>query len=363
MAKRVNQQLIADKLQVSRATVSRCFTNHPGINPETRGKVFKLAAALGYNHLEPRTGKGRRKSSPNRYGVLICTDVESYESTDYQSPGENLIAGLSEFSQLNNLLMEIHCVDPSEKTLTDPSYAKIETLGRREWDGVVLVYPFPETIVDELNLQVPVVSLVEQYSGTPVNCVDVDHHRGIALILRRLSDLGHKRIGFMTHRYGFDANWALRRHSAYVEEMTRLGLMVDPANVLNVRPTDRLVPEEAYAKALERTRYGVTAWVCAADHQAYGLISFFQQHGVKTPADVSVTGFDGIEKPDWAPELTTAVIPYYEIGQIGGRRLEDLAQKRFGSAQHVMLDCTLREGETVGPATSGSATSGPAAIN
>ncbi|MGE9294975.1 MAG: helix-turn-helix domain-containing protein, partial [Puniceicoccales bacterium] len=34
--KEVNQQVIADALNLSRATVSRCFTNHPGINPETR---------------------------------------------------------------------------------------------------------------------------------------------------------------------------------------------------------------------------------------------------------------------------------------------------------------------------------------
>jgi DNA-binding LacI/PurR family transcriptional regulator len=37
---------------MSRATVSRCFTNHPGISPETRAKVFDLASRLGYSHME-----------------------------------------------------------------------------------------------------------------------------------------------------------------------------------------------------------------------------------------------------------------------------------------------------------------------
>ena len=215
---------------------------------------------------------------------------------------------------------------------------------------MLLVYPFPATVVDELNQLMPVVSLVEQYSGTPVNCVDVDHHRGIAAIVRCLSKFGHQRIGFLTDDCGVDANWALRRHSAYVEEMTRLGLLTDPANVLNVRPGERLDPEATYTRALERTRYGVTAWVCAADYQAYGLISFFMRHGVQVPSDVSVTGFDGIEPPNWAPQLTTVSIPYYEIGQIGAKRLEGLALKRFGSAQHIMLDCVIREGETIGAA-------------
>jgi DNA-binding LacI/PurR family transcriptional regulator len=99
MAKRINQQLIADKLQVSRTNVSRCFTNHPGINPETRGRVFKLAAALGYQHMHPRTQKGHGKTQTKRFGVLICTEVEPYLSTDYERPGERLIAGASDYAQ------------------------------------------------------------------------------------------------------------------------------------------------------------------------------------------------------------------------------------------------------------------------
>ncbi|EMI53435.1 LacI family DNA-binding transcriptional regulator [Rhodopirellula sallentina] len=349
MAKSVNQQLIADQLQISRATVSRCFTNHPGINPETRAKVFRLAAALGYNHLENRTGKNRRNADLNRVGVLICTKVEDYLSTDYQSPGELLIAGVSDYAQLNDSSIEIHYVDPSDKQLTDESYSKIQPLRQKEFDGLLLVYPFPTHVVDQLNLLFPVVSLVEQYSGTPINCVDVDHHRGISTIIGKLSELGHQRIGFLTHDYGMEAHWAMRRFSAYIEEMTRRGLMIDPANILNVRPDDRATVEETYQKALERTRYGVTAWVCAADHQAYGLISFLKEHGLSTPTDISVTGFDGIDSPDDSPQLTTVAIPYYEIGQIGYQRLQELASKRFGSAQHTMLDCALRDGETIGP--------------
>lgn len=350
MNKQVNQQLIADKLSISRATVSRCFTNHPGINPETRGKVFRLAAAMGYQHMVPRTGKSDVGAPPRQFGILICTEVDDYLNTDFESPGEKLIAGASDYAQSQDAVLDIHFVQPDENALSSPSYAKINALQKRQWDGLLLVYPLPNQVVDELCLRVPVVSLVEQYSDVPVNCVDVDHHRGIAAVIKRLHDSGHRRIGFLTHDYGVEAHWAMRRHSAYIEEMTRLDLMIDPADVINVQPSRRCPAEQAYAMALERTRYGVSAWVCAADHQAYGLISHFKQRGVRVPEEVSVTGFDGIQKPSWAPQLSTVMIPYYEIGQIGARRLADLVLKRFGSVQHVMLDCTLCEGETIGPA-------------
>ncbi len=352
MAKQVNQQLIADQLKLSRTTVSRCFTNHPGVNPETRGRVFKLAAAIGYNHLLPRTRNSRAETSSRQIGALICTSVEDYLNTDFESPGKNLLAGVSEFVQANRWNMDVHFVDPKDSRLTEPSYAKIDAISKRTWDGVILVYPFPQPVVDELSLLAPVVSLVEQYSGAPINCVDVDHHRGIAAIVRLLADEGHTRIGFLTQDYGIDANWALRRYSAFLEETTRLGLPVDPANVLNVRPDDRCSPNQAYERALMRTRYGVTAWVCAADHQAYGLVSFLQNHGLQVPTDVSVTGFDGIEKPDGAPQLTTVNIPYFEIGRIGCKRLSDLVEKRCGSAQHILHNCVIGQGQTVGPPAS-----------
>ena len=44
----MNQKEIAERLNLSRTTVSRCFTNHPKINPETRARVFELATELGY---------------------------------------------------------------------------------------------------------------------------------------------------------------------------------------------------------------------------------------------------------------------------------------------------------------------------
>jgi LacI family transcriptional regulator len=52
---KVNQQTLADRLGLSRATVSRCFTNHRAINPSTRARVFDLAAELGYRYMELRT--------------------------------------------------------------------------------------------------------------------------------------------------------------------------------------------------------------------------------------------------------------------------------------------------------------------
>ncbi|HET7536121.1 MAG TPA: LacI family DNA-binding transcriptional regulator [Candidatus Didemnitutus sp.] len=43
----VNQDLIAQKLGISRATVSRSLMNHPAISAEVRARVHAMAEKLG----------------------------------------------------------------------------------------------------------------------------------------------------------------------------------------------------------------------------------------------------------------------------------------------------------------------------
>jgi LacI family transcriptional regulator len=346
----INQQLIAERLKISRATVSRCFTNHPAINPKTRAKVFALASKMGYSHPEKRIENGGR-GAPKRlaFGVLICVDLPSFEQTAYGNPGQELLNGLSEMARVNEVRLDLHFVRPGDLHLDGPSYVKIFS-GRRRWDGVVLIYPFPKTVVDELMARYPVVSLVEQYGTTPLNCVDVDHHRGISRLVDRMYEMGHRRLGFFTWRYGVEASWALRRYSAFVERMVALGLKIDERDAINVGPRGAIEVAEAHERVAARVREGVTAWVCAADHQTFDLIPYLQSQGLSVPGDVSIAGFDGLAGPTTLPMVSTVQIPYHQIGVIGGRRLLDLINKRFDAAQHILLDCELRTGETIGPA-------------
>ena len=344
----VNQQLIAERLQISRATVSRCFTNHPGINPVTRARVFQVAAEVGYAHLEMRTSSTKKKTARMTFGVLICSDEEEYYRTDYQNPSEQILAGVTECAHLNGAKVEVHLVDPKARGLTDPSYLRIEKL-RRRWSGLLLVYPFPDSVLDQLAPIMPMVSLVEQFDHSGIDCVDVDHYKGISSAIECLVERGHRRIGFFTRRYEVEASWSFRRYAAFMEKMVRLRLPVSSKDVINMFPSRELSDEESIDHAAERSRAGVTAWVCAADHQAYDLVRGLRKRKMSVPGMVSVTGFDGIETPSDCPELATIQIPFREIGATGTQRLVERIRKRFGSAQHVLIDCPFRPGATVGP--------------
>jgi DNA-binding LacI/PurR family transcriptional regulator len=346
----VNQQRIADLLGISRTTVSRCFTNHPGINPVTRARVFDVASQMGYQHMEMRAPAKPRPVKTGTVGVLVCTEIEEYLRPDYESPGVQIYAGICEYAQLHKLKLELRYVNPADQTLEGPSYAQIEPLRQRDWDGLILIYPFPRNVVDSLSPLFPLVSMVEQYGTSSINCVDVDHFKGIALLINQLTALGHKRIGFYTKGYNVEPGWSFRRFSAYVEKTARLQHSLDWRDVINVHPNTFPTLDAGFDAAAARTRDGVTAWVCAADHQAYDLISALKKRGIRVPQDASVTGFDGIKKPKGSLQLTTAAIPYREIGFTGAKRLRDILHKRFGSPQHILIGCQIRKGDTIGPA-------------
>ena len=344
---KINQQLIASRAGISRATVSRCFTNHPGINPETRAMVFRLAASLGYRHMEMRTESKKKRTTGQTIGVLVCTKVEEYFRPDYQSPGVGIYAGICEYAQLHKLHLDLRYVNPADTSLAGASYREIEPLQRRDWSGALLIYPFPRKVVDGLHKLMPVVSLVEQYVSDPLDCVDVDHFKGISSVINRLYEFGHRRIGFYTKEYDVEPGWSYRRFSAFVEKMRRLHIRVPDQDLINIYPTVFPDLEAGYDYAAKRVRDGVTALVCAADHQAYDVMAGLRARGLRIPEDVSITGFDGIEAPASELELTTIMIPYREIGFTGTKRLHDLMRKRFVSPQHILIGSRMREGRTV----------------
>lgn len=345
--KQVKQQEIAKKLRLSRATVSRCFTNHPGINPETRAKVFETAAELGYRHLSSRSNNAKKKSAKKTFGVLICTTLEEYYRRDYENSGKSILKGISEYSQIHKIHLSIHFVDPSETSILSPNYKHLLANYSKQWDGILLVHPLPKNIIDYLALRFPCVSTVEQRSTVNLNCVDVDHYQGIAYLIDYLHENGHRRIVFYSKKYRFLQSWVMRRAGAYFEKMTKLGLKIQPTDMINVHPDQMIGHEASIDLAVKAIKEGATAILCAADHQAYDLIKGLKERGISVPKDVSICGFDGIQKPEDTEEICTVKIPNYEIGYFASERLFENSKKRYSTTHHTLLSCNLIKGMTI----------------
>lgn len=338
-----SQQEIADNLKISRTTVSRCFTNHTGVNPSTRAEVFAEARRLGYTYLEQRKDK---RSTKKNIGVIICSDYDQLGKSQMESPAFKLMPGISEYSLINDISVETKIISTS-LTESSPEFVKLNKEIRKKWDGALLIYPFKSEIISALKSSLPCVSLVEQFGDHSMDCVDVDHYRGISHITEQLVNKGHKRIGFLSRRYSIDACWSYRRFSALTDKLMRLGETLNKKDVINIYPNTFLNHEDSLNEAIKQTNDGVTAWVCAADHIAYELLDKMDAEGIKVPDEVSIVGFDGIKSLTEKYQLSTIKIPHREIGYNAIKRLYEKIKNPYYKVVHISINGEFLEGNTI----------------
>lgn len=347
---KVKQQTLADALGVSKATVSRCFSNHPGISPETRARVFHKASELGYKPLIPRTRKANSQKSVTRIAMVACVPTGKFGNDQFTDPRAGVLEGINEIALINDWVMDSHFIDPLKADVASELQSLINSSKSQPWDGLLLVYPFPRESLFRLAAKLPCVSVFEQYGNRiPLDCVDVDAHRGIALMVDRLVEAGHQRIGFYSETYPVNPPFVLRRFSAFAERMAYHSLRFDAADTFGVYPDSFGEDRRFLSEVVDRVGDGMTALVCAADHQAYPVISRLHEAGMDVPKDLSITGFDAIPVPSDMPELCSIRVPHKEVGIAAMQRLATLLQLRSFATRHIHIECSGVTGATIGP--------------
>jgi LacI family transcriptional regulator len=212
-----------------------------------------------------------------------------------------------------------------------------------------LIYPFPAELVGALAEKISVVSVLTEYADSGIDVIDTDHE-GVGLLVRRLIGLGHRRVGFVSWHYPVGGLWAVRRFGAFAEAIVRSGVTLDSRHVFNVgpnatHPLDTHALADAVARATQHE--GVTAWACAADHQAYQLIADLRTRGLRVPEDVSITGFDGNEPPVGMPALATAAVPNEHIGEGAVAQLISRLLYPRSPRRKILVATALIEGTTI----------------
>jgi len=345
---KINQKYIADRLGLSITTVSRCFTNHPRINPETRAKVYQLAAELGYSYNAFRNQKPSQRTDKGTIAVLVGA---SEKVADAAGVAGKIFAGITQKAAALDYRVELFFLDPAEFEPNMRSRRIIPSSSGNNWTGVVLVFPFRESSVRSLMTKFQVISVLDEYEELDIDSINPDEARGIAKMVRHLYGLGHRDIGFLSWRYknNVDTPWVNTRLGSYFEHHIRFGLPFDQEKVLFVDEMDAWNSCKAADMVIGRMKKGMTGLVCAADHQAYELIRRLQERGVKVPDDISITGYDGIPVPAGLPQLTTYSTPFNEIGVTGMVALQRRIDHPLASRSHVLVDGSTILGVTTRP--------------
>ena len=341
---KINQKYIAEQLNLSITTVSRCFTNHPRINPETRAKVYQLAAELGYNYNAFRNQKQCKRTDKGTIAVLVGA---SEKVSDAAGVAGKIFTGITQKAAALDYRVELFFVNPTEFKPNMRSRRIIPNSSRNDWTGIILIFPFQEDAVKALMTKFQVISVLDEYEELDVDSINPDQGRGIAKMVRHLINYGHRKIGFLSWEYAIDTPWVQTRMGSYFEHLYRAGIPYNPDHVLIVDENDAWNSCKVADQVFEKVRnLGITGFVCAADHQAYELIRRLQERGIRVPEDVSITGYDGIPVPAGMPKLTTYSTPFTEVGTTGMVSLQRRIDHPLASRSHVLVDGSIIMGVT-----------------
>jgi phosphoserine phosphatase RsbU/P len=199
----------------------------------------------------------------------------------------------------------------------DPRSHAYDIASPRDLDAAILV---PGTWGAQLDSTL-VQALIERYSNTcaciigarwrDVPSVGIDNTTGVEEMTRHLIEVhGRRRIAFIAGR-GLEAE---ERQRGYERALRAADLSFDPQLVWPGDYSSK-AGREAAARWCEGPRPLCDAIVAANDWMATGALELLQERGVRVPQDVSLVGFDDIDRASFmSPPLTTIRQPPRFLG-------------------------------------------------
>jgi DNA-binding LacI/PurR family transcriptional regulator len=353
MAK-VTLQTIADRVGVSRMTVSNAFSRPDQLSTELRGRILDVAQELGYVGPDP-AARALARGSTGAVGVLL-TDSLGYAFTDEVATGflAALVDGLAPTGLAVTLLTTNGRDDvvPARDVAMDGALVYSCRVASPERDWL-------------MRRKLPLV-YVDQDPAPGIPSVNVDDRGGARAAAQHVVYLGHRRVGIVSvavdEPHGL-ADDPLAGTSAHPQKERMLGWLdvlgsagIDPIVARTVNEPDSAIEAAQLMLAADPRP---TAVLCLSDVLALGVVRVANDLGLTVPGDVSVVGFDDspfARRVD--PPLTTVRQDIVAKGELAAEALiEAIAAARAGKkprARHRTLPTELIVRESTGPAPESS---------
>ena len=299
---------------VSSMTVSRVINGSERVSPETRQRVERAIAELGYVPSRLARGLIRQKTGTL---ALIVPDVANPFFT-------LIVRGAEDVARRAGYRM---ILADTRADLTIERDVIEEMLAHRV-DGIMIA---PVSDRSKGHLQrlarygVEFVLIDRTVSGIESDVVTGDNVGGAWRLVEHLISLGHRRIGFITE--SDEVSTARDRRQAYEAALAAAGLSYDPS--LIVRSTvDPPGGFEGMRRLLELDE-PPTAVFTVNNLVALGAIEAVRAHELEVPDDIALVCFDDIEYASRLyPFLTVMAQPAETLGTLGTQLLLERIEGR-----------------------------------
>ena len=297
---------VAKRAGVSPATVSRVCNNNPSISRETRERVQRAIAELGYEL--PNAAEPAPVPAVKTIGIVLPPSTrEAYENTFYLKA----IRGISQVCNQRQVIGTV--ITGQDYTETLRSVQSLHRSGRT--DGFILLYSRKnDMVIDylcEQGLPYVIVGKPDELASQTM-CIDNDNLLAGREAADYLYSLGHRRIGYLGVNKDF--LYVSDRRAGYQLSLLLHGLPVQQEYCVELDHAG--VEDTSALEALLRQNDRPTAFVVSDDILALVLERVCIQMGLKIPQDLSIIAFNNSLYAQLAsPQLTSVDINSFRLGQ------------------------------------------------
>lgn len=299
---------IAQKLGISKGTVSKALNNADDVSETLRKRVLETAVEIGYK-------KNRiRKDSPKKLCIII-------ENMDYENPigfGYDIVMGFKKLAIPDG--WEVELVDMTAEAQSQQSYDMF--MLKNEYKGAfILGFSLTDPWMEELKTSTTPAVLYDNYiqENPTVSYIGVNNEEGFNMAVAYLKELGHTRIGYLGG--AMESHVMKARYYAYLRAMEHNNLPVGKDTIGYSYHISECT--QKYLPIL--LEHNVTAILCCHDALANAVMTHCAELGYRIPHDISVIGFDDASFSAYTiPPLTTIRQDRNALGQCGYYALTSL---------------------------------------
>lgn len=279
---------IANKLNISKGTVSKALNGAPDVSETLRKTVLETAVELGYS-----------RSMRKRGAKQVCLFIENMTCAEPSDFGHDIVVGFRKAAEPAGFVVQVVPLNEQiQKSITYDEYM----LQNNYTGAFFLGLSLSDVWLHQLQTsRTPAVLLDNRARSNPAACyVGVDNNEGMDLAISHLKELGHRRIGYLSGGLGSYINQV--RYSAFFHALRKNNLPDDHS----LAGSDYYfsVCLQKHLPALLRQK--VTAIICSHDLLAHTVMIHCQELGLRVPEDLSIVGFDDLPLCAYTvPPMTT----------------------------------------------------------
>ncbi len=300
---RVTMQMIADKLGITKVSVSKAINNQPGVGSNLKKKVLATAREMGYD-ADAKTARLAAKRFELFIPKRFFLESDRFYTVIYYA--------ISKHCKEQGIRLSLNVIGNSEEMmLTLPAVCFDDPP-----DGIFLCGELTaEYTATVLGLNIPAICIDFCHPGLPVDSIVIDNYYAAFCATNYLLTQGHQQIGFVgdiSHTHSI-----LDRYLGYTKALHLKGLpVVEAYHVVNNDRAGRYDPQHPLPSPLP------SAFLCHCDMAAYHLAMRLKAEGIPLPEQVSLLSFDNTDLcKRCVPALTTVDINKEQLAKAAFDRL------------------------------------------